>query len=104
MKRKFVVLALAAALSLAACARVTAPAGEPTRGGHAGMGGDMDDVRFGSPGDPSDASRTIAVEALDTMRFEPAQIAVREGETVTFSVTNPGNAIHELTFGDAGFQ
>lgn len=110
MSRKLVALALAAALSLAACARSprnTLPAEEPTRDGHAGMG----DVRpgsgelaFGSPADPLDASRTITIEALDALRFEPAEIAVREAQTVTFSVTNPGKAPHELTLGDAKLQ
>lgn len=113
MRRKLLTFALVAALALAACGRSprnASPAGEPTGNGH-GETGDMGgmpngdrELSFGSPADPSEAARTIAVQALDTLRFEPPEIGVREGETVTFSVTNPGKAAHDFTLGSAELQ
>ncbi len=58
----------------------------------------------GQPGDPARASRTVKVTALDTMRFEPAKLAVKAGETVRFEVTNAGKVAHEFTIGDAKTQ
>lgn len=58
----------------------------------------------GAPADAADATRSIAVEALDTMAFEPERGEVAAGETVTFVVTNVGEAVHELTLGDAEEQ
>ena len=58
----------------------------------------------GQPGDPARAMRTVEVTALDTMRFEPAKLAVQAGETVRFVVTNAGKLQHEFTIGDAKMQ
>lgn len=54
---------------------------------------------FGEPGDPKRVSRTIEVLMDDAMRFDPAEIAVRAGETVRLSVRNPGKLAHELVIG-----
>jgi uncharacterized cupredoxin-like copper-binding protein len=35
----------------------------------------------------------------DTMRFNPAQLVVRQGETVRFVVRNSGKTFHELVLG-----
>ena len=37
---------------------------------------------LGEPGDPGQASRTIDVEMSDAMRFSPAAIKVKRGETI----------------------
>lgn len=58
----------------------------------------------GVPADSEEAARTVAVTTLDTMAFEPSGINVSAGETVTFRVTNTGQAVHELTLGDAAMQ
>jgi uncharacterized cupredoxin-like copper-binding protein len=58
----------------------------------------------GAPADEGDADRTIEVETLDTMSFEPNGIEVSAGETVTFVVTNAGQAVHEFTIGDEAMQ
>jgi uncharacterized cupredoxin-like copper-binding protein len=57
-------------------------------------------------GGPADAVevRTVEVTTLDTMTFEPSSISVSIGETVTFVVTNTGQAVHEFTLGDAAMQ
>jgi uncharacterized cupredoxin-like copper-binding protein len=40
-----------------------------------------------------------ATAPADTMRFTPARIEVRRGETVSFRVTNAGKALHETVLG-----
>jgi uncharacterized cupredoxin-like copper-binding protein len=57
----------------------------------------------GEPADPSEATRTIEVEAFD-MAFDPDRIEVAAGEVVTFVVTNTGEAVHEFVLGDAAMQ
>ncbi len=54
---------------------------------------------FGKQGDPKKATRTIAIDMTDTMRFGPAEITVRQGETVRFVVTNKGKMMHEMVIG-----
>ena len=44
-------------------------------------------------------ARTIDVAMTDAMRFEPAHIDVRQGETVRLRVHNRGQAMHELVLG-----
>ena len=54
---------------------------------------------FGRAGDPAKVSRTIEIEASDAMRYSPARITVKRGETVRFVVTNHGRLTHELVLG-----
>jgi uncharacterized cupredoxin-like copper-binding protein len=54
---------------------------------------------FGVAGDPVQVTRTIRVGMSDAMRFHPASIDVRLGETVRFVVRNRGRAFHELVIG-----
>ncbi len=53
----------------------------------------------GEPGDPAKVARTVAVTMLDTMRFEPATIEVKRGETIRLALANPGAVRHELVLG-----
>jgi plastocyanin len=46
-------------------------------------------------------TRTVDVRMLDTMRFEPALVHVRAGETVRFAARNVGAMEHELVIGTA---
>ena len=57
---------------------------------------------IGGPGRASSVTRTVRVVMLDSMRFVPASIAVREGETVRFIVKNDGKLKHEFVLGTAG--
>ncbi len=59
---------------------------------------------IGGPVASSTSARTVEVSTLDTMRFEPSRLNVSVGETVTFVVTNSGQAVHEFTLGDAVMQ
>jgi uncharacterized cupredoxin-like copper-binding protein len=54
---------------------------------------------LGQPGDPAKVGRTINVDMSDAMRFTPAQITVKKGETVRFVVTNSGKVKHEMVLG-----
>ena len=58
----------------------------------------------GGPGRASEASRTVKVEALDELEFDPASLEVEAGETVTFEVTNAGENDHEFSLGDEAFH
>ncbi len=66
--------------------------------------GDENTGGVGGPADADEAARTVEVTTLDTMTFEPSTINVSAGETVTFLVTNTGQAVHEFTLGDAAMQ
>lgn len=74
-------------------------AGASASGTHAGdHSHDADDV-IGNPGMATKATRTVTVEMADSMRFTPADIRVKQGETVRFVVKNSGQLKHELVLG-----
>ena len=54
---------------------------------------------LGKAGDPKAVDRTIEVGMNDTMRFSPANIAVKRGETIRFVVKNDGKVKHEMVLG-----
>ena len=56
------------------------------------------DSAAGKPGKKSAVSRTIKVTMYDNY-YEPAEIAVKEGETVKFVITNAGELVHEFNIG-----
>ncbi|MGH2661134.1 MAG: cupredoxin domain-containing protein, partial [Actinomycetota bacterium] len=58
----------------------------------------------GSGGEDRPGVRTVAVSALDSLRFEPAEIRVQSGEMVRFVVTNEGSGEHEFVLGDEATQ
>ena len=66
-------------------------------GNHAGGHADTDAI--GKPGKAVDAKRTITVNMLDSMRFNPQSITVKQGETIKFIVKNPGKVKHEMVLG-----
>jgi len=71
---------------------------------HGNAGGAGSAVRkeqkdWGIAGELRDVRRTIEVGMADTMRFTPARIDVRLGETVRFVVLNRGKAMHEFVIG-----
>jgi uncharacterized cupredoxin-like copper-binding protein len=77
-------------------------------GGHAHDGkpgrfdaGKVEDKPFGRQGDPAKAVRTIRIHMADTMRFTPADITVKRGETVKLVAANRGQVLHELVLGTA---
>ena len=54
---------------------------------------------LGKPGDAKKVSRTIEVGMGDEMRFKPASINVKRGETIRFLVKNNGALTHEMVLG-----
>jgi uncharacterized cupredoxin-like copper-binding protein len=68
-----------------------AEAGHAEDGGHA--------LGVGKPGDPKKVSRAIQVLMSDDMKFTPANIDVKRGETIRFVVRNTGRVKHEMVIG-----
>lgn len=112
MHRTLPALAFGLALVLAACAAPPASldANSPgadmsempsSDGDHGSGGGGFD---WGEPADAADADRVIEVRMLDELRFDPAEITVEAGETVTFRVVNDGRVLHDFTLGDQPTQ
>jgi uncharacterized cupredoxin-like copper-binding protein len=60
---------------------------------------DVEEHAFGKASDPANAVKTIEVDMHDGLRFEPAMIEVRRGETIRFVVRNSGKLLHEMVLG-----
>lgn len=79
--------------------------GEQSSGGHHGSEDGHGDHSAhgeslaGRPGQENEVSRTIEVEANDTMRFLHTPLTVKGGETIKFIVKNTGNVVHEFSIG-----
>ncbi|MBA3236714.1 MAG: hypothetical protein H0T59_12115 [Chloroflexi bacterium] len=46
----------------------------------------------------------IEIKMLDQLKFDPASIEVKAGETITFMVINTGTVEHDFTLGDEESQ
>jgi uncharacterized cupredoxin-like copper-binding protein len=68
-----------------------------SEGAHAQDVGHADGI--GKPGNPNKVSRAIQVVMSDDMKFTPANIDVRRGETIEFVVRNAGSIKHEMVIG-----
>ncbi len=79
-------------LVTAALAASTAFAGGNHAGGH-------EPTTPGEPGIAANVTRTIQVDAADSMAFTPANVVVKKGETVRFVITNSGKVPHEFSLG-----
>ena len=58
-----------------------------------------EEKEFGREGDPKKASRTVRIDMSDKMRFTPASLSVKQGDTVRFVVKNGGKVMHEMVIG-----
>ena len=58
-----------------------------------------EETPFGREGDPKKATRTIHVDMNDRMRFTPAELTVKQGDTIRFRVRNSGKVMHEMVLG-----
>ncbi|WP_416047306.1 plastocyanin/azurin family copper-binding protein [Cupriavidus basilensis] len=95
---KFQLTAFVAATVLSGVA--LAGGNQPEWHGHGHGGGGV--ASFGKPGDPKNVSRTVNVDMTDDMRFTPAAITVKRGETIRFNVRNAGKVKHEMVLGTEG--
>ena len=59
----------------------------------------VEETAFGRQGDPLKVTRTIKVDMADNMRFTPANVTVKRGDTVKFVVHNGGKLLHEMVLG-----
>jgi uncharacterized cupredoxin-like copper-binding protein len=74
-------------------------AGKETKEKHAAK---AEQKTFGIAGDPKRVTRTVTVDMSDAMRFTPAALQVKRGETVRFVVRNGGKLMHEMVIGTMG--
>ena len=91
---KIIVALLTAALAGPAYAH-----GDSKHGKKAARAISTEETAFGREGDPKKASRTISVDMSDRMRFSPAELMVKRGETIRFRVKNSGKVMHEMVLG-----
>lgn len=96
-------LGLLAALTLvvAACGGAATTTSPPTDDS---MMDDHGAFIFGEPGDPAQADRVVEIQATDKLVFEPTELTVKAGETITFRVINAGQIPHDFTLGDQATQ
>ena len=94
MKRvRTIIVAIALASSINGA---YADAGHDKKSGHH-AGGHASSL--GKPGDPKAVDRTVEVAMNDTMRYSPANISVKQGETIRFVAKNDGKIKHEMVLG-----
>jgi len=94
-------LAVVAALGLAA-ASATVHAHDHGHGGGAHQhGAAAQPAAIGQPGVAGQVGRTIAVQMSDAMRFTPARVEVKQGETVRIVIRNAGRLQHEFILDSA---
>ena len=61
-------------------------------------------TKVGETAQPGAATRTVEIKQLDTRKFDPVDVEVKEGETVTIKVTNTATSLHEFFLGDEKAQ
>ncbi|WP_207390837.1 cupredoxin domain-containing protein [Phytopseudomonas dryadis] len=69
-------------------------------GGHQHGSASTQQKPWGVPGDAARAGRTVEIRMNDQMRFVPASLEVKQGETVRFVLHNDGQLLHEFVLGD----
>lgn len=98
-------LAVALAVVVAACGGDSTPESTTTSTDTTvAVEDDHSEFSFGEPADAADADRVIEIIASDDFRFDPSDITVTAGETVTFRITNTGAIPHDFTLGDDATQ
>jgi uncharacterized cupredoxin-like copper-binding protein len=89
--------------SIAALAALVIAGAAMADGDHAhGTGGHTHDAKasvLGEPGKAAEVGRTVELDMFDTMRFKPAMIEVKQGETIRFRIRNSGQVKHEMVLG-----
>lgn len=64
-------------------------------------GHDHDTQAIGMAGDAAKVTRTVNIDMSDAMRFTPANVQAKQGETIRFVVKNSGKVKHEFVLGTA---
>ncbi len=60
---------------------------------------DHGESTIGEPGKASSVTRTVKIDMSDAMRYRPASIDAKQGETIRFVISNSGKVKHELVLG-----
>jgi uncharacterized cupredoxin-like copper-binding protein len=85
-------------MALAASLVAGAAAGHDDKSEHHGHAA-ASEAPYGRAADPARATRTIAIDMSDELRFTPAQVSVQKGQVVRFVVKNSGKLEHEFVLG-----
>ena len=88
-----------AAIALSLTSSLAWPHGDAHTGKSQNRTPSSEEKAFGREGDPKKISRTIKIDMADTMRYSPAEIAIKRGETIRFQATNSGKVMHEIVLG-----
>jgi len=97
MNLRRTILTIATVLSASAAA---AHGDEPhAASGPAGAHPHSHAASIGIAGNPDKVTRTVTVDMTDAMRFSPASVDVKQGDTVRFVVKNSGQLKHEFVLG-----
>ena len=105
MKKSIALLAMsvlsAAALAHGTARQHAAESMPMPMGGHdmQQMHEQMHGPGMGHPGDPSQVTRTLEIVLDDSLRFVPAELTVKVGETVRFFLKNSGQQAHSMMIG-----
>jgi uncharacterized cupredoxin-like copper-binding protein len=59
----------------------------------------MEQKVWGIAGQAKAAQRTIEIKMIDSMRFTPDRIEVKQGDTVRLTMANTGAVMHEMVLG-----
>jgi uncharacterized cupredoxin-like copper-binding protein len=99
--RRTAITRMAAAAAAATLPLLAAPVRAHTDKPHVPKTGPVvkEQKDWGIAGDARNVKRSIVVGMADNMRFTPAHIEVRQGETVKFVVRNTGKVMHEFVIG-----
>ena len=95
IRRQLLLVATACGLGFSGLARAHGSEGHGKKAGPVRK----EQKDWGIAGDAKSSRRTVEVGMGDNMRFTPARIDVRLGETVRFRVKNNGRAMHEFVIG-----
>lgn len=88
------------AVAMALSSAAAWPHGDEPHGKHHRYdAGKVEETAFGHEGDPGKVQRVVKLEMSDAMRFTPADIVIKRGETVKFLVHNDGKLLHEMVLG-----
>ena len=93
---RHVVLALLASMLIAASAWPHGDSHEPK---NKPSGVSIEEHPFGKQGDANRITRTVKIDMADSMRYTPAEVTVKRGETIRFGVRNSGKVMHVLVLG-----
>lgn len=98
--KKLLITAASVLMAVAGHAQDTGHHPTPAPAGHGhGEHGHDEATAIGVPGQAAKVTRTVEVDMTDAMRFNPANVRARQGETIRFVLKNSGRVKHEFVLG-----